>query len=75
MGNDMEYIKRSKFIFLEINMNFPSRDKILSIMVALHANGDSSYRDAKNLQVFSQKKWGKNGPADPLQPQIQLFSQ
>jgi len=44
-----------------INMNlFPVRDKILTLIVALHANGNSSYRDAANLCKLSVKKWGDN---------------
>lgn len=38
-------------------MNFPSRNKILGIIVALHANGNSSYRDANNLSKLIVENW------------------
>lgn len=42
-------------------MKFPQRNKLLTIIVALHANGNSSYRDATNLRRLFNEKWGDNG--------------
>ena len=38
-------------------MSFPCRNKIIGIIIALHANGNSSYRDANNLSKLIGEKW------------------
>lgn len=55
-------------------MMFPVRKKIIAIIVSLHANGNSSYRDAQNLRDLTKKTWNENGRSIILTDNIDPFN-